>query len=296
VLSLFAVHLQDGNVLTPVWLVSGYALTAVLIIYGSWRIRDEEIPQVALLTAVFFVASLIRVPIPGLPTSAHLLLNGLLGVVLGRRSALAIPVGLALQAVLLQHGGVTTLGVNSCVMAGPALLAWGMFTGLRGLEKRAGFRNALVAGAVLLWSVSLIYGLLGFSDFFQSLSWPAHAAILSCAVGLAVAAARIEQRLGHAPEFSLGLLVGSTAVLATVFLHCLTLLWGGTSNWRSLIVLTLAPHLLIAAVEGVILGFSVSFLARVKPELLRMARSRIEDRGIRIEKQPLVSAELQKQG
>ena len=68
---------------------------------------------------------------------------------------------------------------------------------------------------------------------------------------------------------ALGLLVGEIAVLVTVLLHCLTLMWGGTSDWRSLVVLTLPPHLVIAAVEGVVLGFAVSFLARVKPELLR---------------------------
>lgn len=36
------------------------------------------------MTAAFFVASLIHVPIG--PTSVHLLLNGLLGVVVGRRT------------------------------------------------------------------------------------------------------------------------------------------------------------------------------------------------------------------
>ena len=111
-LAVFAVHIPDGNVLTPLWLIGGYLLAGILVVMGSWRIQDEEIPQVALLTAAFFVASLMHVPVPGLPSSAHLLLNGLLGVVLGRRAALAIAMGLLLQAVLLQHGGLTTLGVN----------------------------------------------------------------------------------------------------------------------------------------------------------------------------------------
>ena len=55
------------------------------------------------------------------PSSAHLLLNGLIGVVLGRRAVLAILVGLTLQAILFGHGGFLTLGVNTCVMALPAL-------------------------------------------------------------------------------------------------------------------------------------------------------------------------------
>src|SRR6266851_3800033 len=206
-LSLFAVHLPDGNVLTPAWLIGGYLVAGMLVVMGSWRIEDDEIPRIALLTAAFFVVSLIHVPVPGLPSSAHLLGNGLLGVVLGRRAALAIPLGLLLQAVLLQHGGLTTLGVNTCVMVLPALLAWQMFAG-----------------------------------------W---------------------QRLGHAPAFAAGLVIGGAAVMATVLLLCLTLLFGGTSDWRPLIALTVVPHLFIAAVEGLVLGFTVRFLARVKPAMLR---------------------------
>jgi cobalt/nickel transport system permease protein len=268
---LFAVHIPDGHVLTPSWLVGGYLLAGILVVMGSWGIRDEEIPQVALLTAAFFVVSLIRVPVPGLPTSAHLLCNGLLGVVLGRRAALAISLGLLLQAVLLQHGGLTTLGVNSCIMVLPALLAWQLFAGFQRLPfmNSSAARGALVTAAVLAWTLSLVYGLLGFTSLFQQISWPVHGVIVIGALALAGLVARGEQRLGHTPEFAMGLFVGGAAVIATVVLHCLTLLLGGTSDWRSLIILTLAPHLLIAAVEGLILGFTVSFLARVKPDMLR---------------------------
>ena len=65
------------------------------------------------MTAAFFVASLIHVSIG--PTSVHLLLNGLLGVIVGRRAPLAVLLGLTLQAVLFGHGGFTTIGVNTCV-------------------------------------------------------------------------------------------------------------------------------------------------------------------------------------
>src|SRR5438445_4671803 len=168
----FAVHIPDGNVLTPSWLIAGYVVAGILVWVASWRIQDEEIPQVALLTAAFFVASLMHVPVPGLPSSAHLLLNGLLGVVLGRRAALAIALGLLLQAVLLQHGGLTTLGVNCCVMALPALLAWQMFAIVQRLPRwrSPAPRGVLVAGAVVAWSMSLIYGLLGFTNSFQYVS------------------------------------------------------------------------------------------------------------------------------
>src|SRR5205085_10423419 len=124
VVPLWAVHISDG-VLTGPWCVGGFLVAALLAVLGAERIRDEEIPRVALLTAAFFVASLIHLPVG--PTSAHLLLNGLVGVVLGRRAGLAIPVGLFLQAALIGHGGFSTLGINACVMTLPALLAWWLF-------------------------------------------------------------------------------------------------------------------------------------------------------------------------
>src|SRR5947208_1498222 len=99
---LFAVHLPDGTVLWP-WTAGGFVLAALLALWGAWRITDEDVPRVALLTSAFVVVSLIHIPAP--PTSVHLLLNGLLGVILGRRLCLAIPVGLLLQALLFGHGG-----------------------------------------------------------------------------------------------------------------------------------------------------------------------------------------------
>src|SRR5262245_13915393 len=115
---LFAVHLADGVLRGP-WLAAGWAGALALAAVGSRKLADDEVPRVALLAAAFFVASSIHVRVG--PTSVHLLLNGLVGVVLGRRACLAIPVGLTLQAVLLGPGGHTTLGPNCSVMAVPAV-------------------------------------------------------------------------------------------------------------------------------------------------------------------------------
>src|SRR6266487_4334539 len=38
-LSLFAVHLPDGNVVTPAWLIGGYLVAGMLVVMGSWRIE-----------------------------------------------------------------------------------------------------------------------------------------------------------------------------------------------------------------------------------------------------------------
>src|SRR5262245_64893220 len=117
---VLAVHISDA-VLTWPWLLAGFAVAALLVAWGSRQIVDEEIPRIGLLTAAFFVASLIHVRLG--PTSVHLLLNGLVGVLLGTRAALALAVGLFLQALLLAHGGYTTLGINCIVLTLPALVA-----------------------------------------------------------------------------------------------------------------------------------------------------------------------------
>ncbi len=56
------------------------------------------------------------------PLAAHLVLNGICGLLLGWLAFPAIFVGLTLQAVLFGFGGLTTLGVNTFNMALPAVL------------------------------------------------------------------------------------------------------------------------------------------------------------------------------
>src|SRR5258708_4692399 len=101
-MGLWAVHISDG-ILGSDWQLGGFVVAGLLALLGLWRLREEELPATALLAAAFFTASSIHVKVG--PSSVHLLLNGLVGVILGRRAALAIPAGLLLQAALLSHGG-----------------------------------------------------------------------------------------------------------------------------------------------------------------------------------------------
>jgi cobalt/nickel transport system permease protein len=111
-------HLSDGF-LPASWCSAGFVGTALLLMLGLWRLRDEELPRIALVTAAFFVASSIRVPL-GI-SSVHLVLNGLVGAMLGRRAGVSIFLGLLMQWLLVGHGGWSTLGTNTVVMAVPAL-------------------------------------------------------------------------------------------------------------------------------------------------------------------------------
>jgi cobalt/nickel transport system permease protein len=111
-------HLVDGIVAAPV--VLGATVLAVGgVAAGLKRLEPDDLPKAALLGSAFFVASLVHVPVG--PASAHLLLNGLVGLLLGWRAFPVLLVGLALQALLFGYGGLTVLGLNSLVMAGPAV-------------------------------------------------------------------------------------------------------------------------------------------------------------------------------
>lgn len=117
-------HISEGVLSTPVW-ISGAALTAGGVAWGLCKLDDERIPEVAILSSAFFVASLVHVPLG--PSHVHLVLGGLLGLMLGWAAFPAMLVALFLQAVLFQFGGLTTLGVNTFVMAFPAVVCYFVF-------------------------------------------------------------------------------------------------------------------------------------------------------------------------
>lgn len=113
-------HISEG-VLSPAVLTAGAVVGAVGVWAGLRRVDYDRLMQVAILSAVFFVGSLVHVPV-GLG-SAHLLLNGLLGVLLGWAVFPALLVALLLQALLFQFGGLTVLGVNVATMGLGGILA-----------------------------------------------------------------------------------------------------------------------------------------------------------------------------
>ncbi|MCD6319551.1 MAG: cobalt transporter CbiM [Candidatus Desulfofervidaceae bacterium] len=114
-------HISDGILSVPV-LVTGAILTAGGTALGLKRLRHETVPQTAILSSAFFVASLIHVPLG--PSSVHLILNGLAGIILGWITFPALLIALFLQTILFQFGGLTTLGVNTFNMAFPGVIAY----------------------------------------------------------------------------------------------------------------------------------------------------------------------------
>lgn len=151
-------HLADGVMPTPLALGCAAASLA-LAIWSARRIPEHDLPRVAVMAAAFFVAALVHVPLG--PTSVHLLLPGLVGVLLGPAAFLAIALGLVLQSLLFQFGGLTALGGNILIMGLPALACGWLFHFGRRLDP--GHRVALgflcgvlgILGAALLLAMLL---------------------------------------------------------------------------------------------------------------------------------------------
>lgn len=152
-------HIADGVLSTPVAATTA-AITAAALVYSVKGMKEEEIPKTSLMAGVFFAVSLISIPVG--PSTIHPLFAGLLGVILGRRAPLAIFVGLLLQAVLFQHGGLTTLGANTLILVVPALLSYKLFYAMG--NRPVFLRGALVGGLSVMVTVAILVVLLFLTD------------------------------------------------------------------------------------------------------------------------------------
>ncbi len=199
-------HIPDGVLSMPV-IIGGGLIAAGGLALGLRALDERDIPKTAILAAVFFVASLFAVPVG--PSSVHLLLGGLMGLVLGVRAFPAVFVGLLLQAVMFGFGGLTSLGVDTVNMALPGVVL-------------------TVLARPLLARASA-----------TALGW-----IAAGIAALAVA--------GTAGGVALALALSSPDHVPAVTIVAIT-------------------YLPLAVVEAIVTGFVVTFLARVKPEILPFA-------------------------
>lgn len=117
-------HISEGVLSAPV-LAGGAAVAIAGIWIGLKKMQPDQIAVTGVMAAAFFVATLIHIPIG--VANAHLLFCGLTGVILGWGAFPALFTGLALQAMLFQYGGITTLGVNTATMGSAAVGAWYLF-------------------------------------------------------------------------------------------------------------------------------------------------------------------------
>ena len=156
-------HISEGVLSAPV-LLSGGALSAVGVAVGLKTMDEKDIPKTAIVASALFVASLIHIPLG--PTSVHLILNGIAGMILGWRIFPAFLVSLFLQSVLFQFGGLTALGVNVFNVALPGILAYYIFKIFKDKEDKIYIViGSFIAGAgAVLFTALLVAISLNFTD------------------------------------------------------------------------------------------------------------------------------------
>ncbi|XOF34504.1 MAG: cobalt transporter CbiM [Candidatus Electrothrix sp. YB6] len=196
-------HISEGVLAAPV-LLSGGVISAIGTYIGLKKIDPEEIMPAAMLSSAFFVAGLVHVPIG--PGSAHLMLIGLLGIMLGWAAFPAILTGLFLQALFFQFGGLTVLGVNTATMSIPAVCC-----------------------------------------FYLARPW------------------LDDPKTRPAAAFSAGALAILLASLLTASALALS-----DTGFLAAAKLIIAANLPVMVIEGCVTMFTVSFIARVQPEILHL--------------------------
>jgi cobalt/nickel transport system permease protein len=166
------VHISEG-VLSPPVLAAGWTLGTAGLVIGLKKTKIEDLPRTALVSAALFLVSLVHVPLG--PSSIHLTMLGLAGLLLGWSAVPALFIALLMQGMLFQFGGLLSLGVNTTVMGTAALT--GALSG-KILPKKFKLASALIAGffAVMVGSVLVTASL-----FFSSKDLSTTAALIFAA-------------------------------------------------------------------------------------------------------------------
>jgi cobalt/nickel transport system permease protein len=195
-------HISEG-ILSGSLLAGGYIFAFVGTGIGLKKMDLNKVAESGILSAVFFVASLVHLPI-GI-SNAHLTLSGLVGLLLGWMSFPTIVTALLIQAIMFQYGGITTLGINTVIMAVPAVFCYYFFNFLVVRNNIQFSIAAFICGVLSVFMGGL---LLSFSLFFTN------------------------------------------------------------NNFKEIAIIVMLAHLPMMVVEGIITASCISFLIKVKPEIL----------------------------
>jgi cobalt/nickel transport system permease protein len=154
----FAMHISEG-ILPPAWAGLWFLVALPFLLWGlrDLRLRSERTPHfkplLGLVGASVFVISCMPIPVPTAGTCSHPCGTGLAAILIGPFLTVVVAsVALTLQALFLQHGGLSTLGANivSMGVAG-AFVGYGVFVLLRRLGA-SWLVAAFLAGMLSDWA------------------------------------------------------------------------------------------------------------------------------------------------
>jgi cobalt/nickel transport system permease protein len=163
-------HIMEGF-LPAEWCAAWYAFSMPIVVYGTWKVKkriDDFSTKSLLAVATGFVFVLSALKLPSVTGSCSHPTGTGVAVVLFGPSATAFMsiIVLFYQALLLAHGGLTTLGANTASMGiiGP-LAGWLVYKATRWL----GLKTAVFAAAAVSdWMTYVV------TSFQLALAFPAN--------------------------------------------------------------------------------------------------------------------------
>jgi cobalt/nickel transport system permease protein len=130
-----------------------FVVLAAVLLLSSKKMKEQNLPRIAVLCAGIFVAQMLNFPIGG-GTTGHLIGAALLAILVGPLMAIVgITVVLIIQALMFGDGGITAFGINATNMALIApLTGWAVYTLIKPLLEGAGRAGEGMAVAAAAWS------------------------------------------------------------------------------------------------------------------------------------------------
>jgi len=199
-------HIPDG-LMDPVVALIGWAeftmVIGVTLFILRNRIKERDLPRVAVLSAGIFVAQMLNFPIGG-GTTGHLIGGALFAIMAGPLLAMVgMTVILLIQALMFGDGGITALGLNALNMAIIAPLSgWGIYTMLNQIS--FGNRKSDASRTKSFWD-SIPVACSAWASVFL--------AACACAAELSVSYAISGGRYGIAAPVSIPTVLGYHAVI-----------------------------------------------------------------------------------
>lgn len=155
------IHLPDG--VLPLWLwVAGLAIVAIAIAFSVFVLR-KRLNKKAAMIGVFSALMLVAMNIPLGPIPYHINLTAVAGIFLGPFGGIiSVAITNSILA-LMGHGGITVSGLNIIILSFEACAGWFLFRALRPAFGNAGLRGAISVFVAMMLSTGLFIGIVASS-------------------------------------------------------------------------------------------------------------------------------------
>jgi len=161
------IHIPDG--VFPTWLVfAGWVVTLGILSLCIRRARnarlEQKLPLIGIVSALMIVGMTLEI----VPIGYHINMSVISGIVLGPTLGFIAVFIVDLIIAMFGHGGITVVGLNTLVVGTEAVLGFYLFRAFRGVlsngRSSAGLSSALATVFSLILSTSLMIGVIYISQ------------------------------------------------------------------------------------------------------------------------------------